>query len=428
MNPDKNPEIKENVQSVRGMHDFLPEESADLIEIEQAARDVFSQFGYKEIRTPLVESLSLFERALGQTTDIVEKEMFVIKDQGDRLLCLRPEGTAGVVRAFLEHHLDQKMPLVKLFYIGPMFRAERPQAGRFRQFIQMGAEYFGNNSPFADAETINLAFALFEKMGMQSIEIQINNLGCENCRPKYQKELLNFLKKHENELCNDCQRRMIKNPFRALDCKTDGEKLQGAPKSLELLCDSCSAHHQRVVHFLEIMKVPYKIVPTLVRGLDYYTGTVFEIYPSGKTGSQDALAAGGRYDNLVQDLGGPATPAVGFAIGVERVLNFVSQNKPAVNEKAIFLALLGKNAEDIGVSIRQQLLNKDFRVGTAPDRSLKSQMRLADSLGVRFCVIIGDNEINENVMMLKDMKNKSQKKVPINELILTLEKEMGQQS
>ena len=440
------------MQAVRGMQDFLPEKADVITHIESKAREVFNLFGYGEIRTPILEPLPLFERALGQTSDIVEKEMFTLKDRGDRLLVLRPEGTAGVVRSFIENSLGKKSAATRLFYVGPMFRAERPQAGRFRQFHQIGSEYFGNASPSADAETIVLAarilqsavtgfltgedekwirasgFAQFSDL----FEIRLNSLGCKECRPVYQRKLLDFLHGKIADLCDDCKRRMEKNPLRALDCKADVEKLKDAPKSLESLCGECRNHHEKVKSLLSAAGCTFKETPQMVRGLDYYTRTVFEIYPSNKTGSQDALAAGGRYDGLVEELGGEATPAVGFALGVERVSNCLAETATPQEEKTrengIFVASLGEKSLEKCFEILNLLRSNGIKAtGLINNQSLKSQMRLADSLGARFCVIIGDDELKDNFASLKDLGLKTQEKVPMQELIDTLKKKIPAQ-
>lgn len=421
--------VETMTQAARGMHDILPGKSADYLKIETAARRIFSLFGYREIRTPMLEPLSLFERALGQTTDVVEKEMFTLKDRGGRTLCLRPEGTAGVVRSFIENSLWKKSPLVKLFYLGSMFRAERPQKGRLREFAQIGSEYFGNDSPAADAETIQLALEILGSVGVRAWELQLNSIGCAECRPQYQALLLKFLRKQFTQLCSNCKNRIDKNPLRALDCKLDREQLAGVPESQNHLCPRCREHHEQLKKLLSSARVAFKIVPHLVRGLDYYTRTVFEIYPSGKTGSQDALAAGGRYDTLVQDLGGEKVPAVGFAMGIERVLNFLDEQgiETVENKKrgqAVFVAALGNDSIEKSFQILSQLRAQGWEAeAVLNNQSLKSQMRLADSLGMKFCIIIGEDELKQNVVTLRDLNAQSQEKVPMAELFARLKKE-----
>ena len=306
-------------QAIRGTKDILPAESAQFQRLESTARALFARYGYAEIRTPTFEAVDLFQRSLGETTDVVQKEMYVFEDRGGRKLALRPEGTAGVVRAFIEHHLSQSHPFCKLFYVGPMFRAERPQAGRYREFWQIGAEYFGNAGPAADAELLALVEALFLALNIQDVRLRINSIGDEECRPKYLTALRTYLMKRSSELCEDCQRRIEKNPLRALDCKTDAPKLKDAPAIDAYWCDPCRAHFAAVGQLLTDSHVSFETAPRLVRGLDYYTRTIFEV-TTKVLGAQDALAAGGRYDKLVKELDGPDVPALGFAMGMERAI------------------------------------------------------------------------------------------------------------
>ncbi|MBI2118988.1 MAG: histidine--tRNA ligase [Elusimicrobia bacterium] len=414
-------------QSVRGMHDIAGGRMEQLVRMESFARDIFSLYAYQEIRTPHLESLALFERALGQTTDIVEKEMFVLKDRGERLLVLRPEGTAGIVRSYIENDLDKKSVIAKFFYMGSMYRAERPQAGRLREFNQIGSEYFGNSAPSADAETIELACKLLETIGVQNVQVQLNSIGCVECRPNYHKALLDFLMKFKDQLCSDCVKRMNRNPLRALDCKIDKDKLEAAPNSLDYLCFACKDHHLQLEGFLKVIRLEYRSVPHLVRGLDYYNRTVFEIYSPGKDGSQDALAAGGRYDTLTQQLGGALVPAVGFAMGVERVLNLLEQTKASQSEtkkrEGLFLIALGKEAFAKSFQTLNFLRSKGFKTNSLLNlQSLKSQMRLADGLGARFCLIIGEDEIKNDQVTLKDLEQKSQTSIPSSMLLQELAK------
>lgn len=418
---------QEPLQTVRGMQDFLPDRAALVAAIEATAREVFERFGYGEIRTPVLESAALFRRAIGEATDIVEKEMFTLKDRGDRLLCLRPEGTAGVVRSYIENSLGKKQAVNKLFYIGPMFRAERPQAGRFRQFVQIGSEYFGNAAPSADAETIFMVGRILDRAWGPSFEVHLNSLGCSECRPAYVQNLLKFLRGIEGQLCEDCRRRMDKNPLRVLDCKVDPDKLAGAPNPLDSLCEPCRAHHGQVKSLLSEVGVPFREAPQMVRGLDYYTRTVFEFYAAGKTGSQDALAAGGRYDRLVEDLGGDPTPAVGFAMGLERVLALIqtAQAAPA-GRRGVFVIGLGDAAIAEAFKLLQDLRKKGRTAnGVLAPQSMKSQMRAADASGARFCLILGDNELRDRTVAVKDLEKQVQKVVPLDDLDRTLDEMEG---
>lgn len=411
-------------QRVRGMHDLLPEKATRFRQLEEKAKMLFELYGYGEMRTPILEPLSLFERALGTTTDIVEKEMFTVKDKGERALCLRPEGTAGVVRAFIEQNFRKT---IKLFYMGPMFRAERPQKGRYRQFFQIGTEYFGNPSPAADAETIQLSAEILKSAGVE-IAIRINSIGCATCRKNYQKILLVFLKKNFSQLCENCKKRMERNPLRVLDCKGDSGKFPNAPKTTEYLCLECKQHFTQVQELLAAVEIPFEIFPHLVRGLDYYTRTVFEIFAKDKKGSQDALAGGGRYDGLVRELGGPDTPAVGFALGVDRVIaqleetGKIPMGRSSPERKKIFVAAVGNNTIPKAFQLLTQLRRAGFEADALlKEQSLKSQMRMADSWGAQDCVIVGEDELKENSVTLRDMKNQSQKKVPWDAILSALQ-------
>lgn len=404
---------QEPLQAARGMNDVLPARAEGYARLESVARRLFNSFSFKEIRTPVLEPAALFERAVGAATDIVEKEMFTLKDRGDRLLCLRPEGTAGVVRAFIENDPGREFPISKFFYIGPMFRAERPQKGRYREFVQIGSECFGNPRPAADAETIGVAMAVIRGAGVDQAHVLVNSIGCSECRPAYLKKLVDYLKGISG-LCEHCKTRMSKNPLRVLDCKGDASKLEDAPKTVDSLCAACREHYAGVRKLLKMYAIPYSEQSRLVRGLDYYTRTVFEIYPAGKSGSQDALAAGGRYDDLVGLLGGTPTPAVGFALGVERVLNEIEAQNPASEpgRKGVFVVTLG----DAAFEPSQKLLWKLREAGVPsetgwPDQSIKSQMRLADRLNMEYCVIIGENEIKSGKYAVKNLSEQTQRDV-----------------
>lgn len=412
------PKTQEPLQAARGMNDVLPSRAEGYARLEAVARRFFDSFNFNEIRTPVLEPVSLFERAIGAATDIVEKEMFTLKDRGDRQLCLRPEGTAGAVRAYIENNLGHEFPVSKFYYIGPMFRAERPQKGRYREFVQIGSEYLGNAKPAADAETIGVAMAVIRGAGVKQAHVFLNSIGCSECRPQYLEKLKTYLK-GKSGLCEHCKSRMTKNPLRVLDCKEDAEKLSDAPRTVDSLCAACKAHYAEVKSLLKMYVIPHTEQPRLVRGLDYYTRTVFEIYPSGKSGSQDALAAGGRYDGLVELLGGAPTPAVGFALGVERVLNELEAQGalPAVR-RGVFMLPLGDSAFEPSQKLLWQLRETGIRCETGqPDQSIKSQMRLADRLQMEFCIIMGENEIKDNFVMLKNLEKQSQDKVSMSEIV-----------
>jgi histidyl-tRNA synthetase len=413
-------------QAVRGTHDILPDESAQFQKLEATARALFKQFGFQEIRTPTFESFDLFHRSLGETTDIVEKEMYVFEDRGGRRLALRPEGTAGVVRAFIEHHLSQTSPLCKLFYVGSMFRAERPQAGRYREFWQIGAEYFGNPYPEADAELLWMIQSLYTSLGLADVQLKLNSLGDEKCRPIYKQALRDYLEAEKSKLCEDCQRRIEKNPFRVLDCKIDGPKLTGAPTIDGFWCDECKAHFSSVKALFEKTGGRYVFTPRLVRGLDYYNRTVFEVTTT-VLGAQDALAAGGRYDRLVKDVGGPDVPALGFALGSERTiqaLKAASKDLAGKPSLIVFVAAQGEDTYPSAFQLLQELrLHKSLREkgilveGGIFRKKLGAQLTLADRLGASHCVILGQEELEQGQVTLRSLKESTQQRLPRPELI-----------
>ena len=402
-------------QSVRGFKDVLPPESERTSAFEALARRVLETYGFREIRLPTVEALELFVKSTGETTDIVEKEMFALTDAGGRHLALRPEGTPGAVRAFLQHSLHGQGGRTKLYYIGSMFRAERPQAGRLREFIQVGAESFGNAHPAADAETILALAEILDAAGLKGrFGVHINNLGCEHpdCRPAFRARLLDYLRSVQAELCDNCKRRIERNPLRALDCKGDAPRLKADPRTPKLEpCAACRAHFDAVLSLLPREGPAAPVLdPSLVRGLDYYTRTVFEI-KSQSVGSQDALAGGGRYDGLVKSMGGPDTPAVGWALGVERTLMAVraAGEPPARLGPQVYVACQSQAPEIERAAL--DLLQKVRTAGHAAEggyfsHSLKSQMREADRLGARLAAIFGEAEFREGKCTVKDLKLK----------------------
>jgi histidyl-tRNA synthetase len=418
-----------NYQAPRGTHDLWGQEAQRLHRLEEICREVFEKYGYTELRTPTFEDVGLFVRSIGETTDIVEKEMYVFEDRKGRKFALRPEGTASVVRAYLENGLAQKVPVNKFFYMGPMFRYERPQAGRYREFYQIGAEYFANPEPSADAGVILLARDSLAAVGLTEINVHLNTLGCAVCRPAFRKALQDYFAS-KTDLCADCLRRVEYNPLRLLDCKIDGAKFTDLPRMIDFLCPDCAAHFNRVQELLTAADGKFQIDHRLVRGIDYYTRTIFEVR-SAHVGSQDALAAGGRYDNLVQELGGPATPSVGFALGSERVL-MAAQNqnllKDILPQTRIFVAAIGANVEKQAVSLAQWLRNTAYPARSFNDhasapvhvmvegpyagRSLKSQMKLADKLDVQKVYIVGEDELARGIVIVRDMKTQEQKEEP----------------
>ena len=408
-------------RSVRGFHDVLPEDVRRWQDAEEKAKRVFALYGYSEIRMPVLEFTDIFARSLGTTTDIVEKEMYTFTDRDGSSLTLRPEGTAGVARAYIENSMWAKSPVTKLYYTGMMFRHERPQKGRFRGFYQIGAELLGPEEPASDAEMIAMVWKLLESIGItKHLKLEISSLGNGNCRPKYKEKLVAYFTPQKEKLCEDCRRRLTTNPLRILDCKVKGcrEVAEGAPKMLDNLCPECEAHFAEVKGSLEAVNIPYVINPKIVRGLDYYTRTVFEI-TTEELGSQNAVAAGGRYDGLVEELGGPPTPAVGFAMGMERLILLHRMAFPEGFEREItvFIAHMGDETRKKAFSLAAELREKGIPTETEYGlKSLKSQLKRADKSGARFTLIIGGDELARGVVKLRDMDTSSEEDVELSNL------------
>ena len=403
-------------KSVRGTTDFSPQQTVLFNAITAKAREVLRSFSYEEIILPLLEEEGLFVRSAGATSDIAEKQLFRIADKDG--VCLRPEGTAQVVRYFLENSLHRQGDFYKFSYIGPMFRGERPQKGRLRQFHHIGCEALGGSSPYLDAETIILAARLLSVIGLDTYEIKLNTLGCPEDKEKFALGLKAKLEEKRSNLCEDCQRRLDKNPLRILDCKNRDCKniVAGLPSIDEALCPACSENFSKVLKVLDEAKVKYLRDKNLVRGLDYYTNTVFEI-TSSALGSQDALGAGGRYNRLVENLGGPQIPAVGFALGVERLLIALGE-KTYVPEFNVFVAPLNDTLRDFAFSLAMKLREAGVNCDTDYcSKSLKSQFRLAQRKGARLVLICGEDELKENCVMVKDMEKSLQEKISLENII-----------
>ena len=417
------------LKAVRGTRDILPEENVKWQYIEKIVRNILPNYGYKEIKTPLFERTELFVRGIGENTDIVEKEMYTFIDKKGRYLTLRPEGTAGVIRAFLEHKMYTMANISKLFYIGPMFRYERPQAGRYRQHTQIGAEALGSNSPFLDAEIISMLINILHHIGIKNLSVQINTVGCENCRNNYKNILRQYLVSKQKELCEDCNNRLERNILRILDCKNDICKkiLVDVPDITEFICDECKQHFEKVKKYLEQIDIKYVQNKFLVRGLDYYTKTVFEITYEN-LGAQNAIAAGGRYDNLVEQLGGPKIPGVGFAMGMDRlvlVLDELKIHPPEDNEVDVFIAMMGDETVMQAFSLAHSLRKKDIHVELLyEDKNLKNQIRYANKIGSKYLIIIGDDEIARGVVTLKDMDTTEQTEVNFYEVVGIIQDEL----
>jgi histidyl-tRNA synthetase len=392
------------ITAIKGCNDILPEESGRWQYIEQAARRIFERNGFSEIRVPIMEKTELFCRSIGDTSDIVEKEMYSFIDKGENSVTLRPEGTAGVIRAYIEHKLHAQDPVAKLYYLGPMFRYERPQKGRYRQFHQIGAEVTGVNDPLVDAQVLNMLCAFFREIGLDEPRLQINSLGCPECRPAYRAALMEFLRERLDRLCDDCKRRYTSNPLRTLDCKVAGcgEATQGAPAMLDHLCSACDDHFASVKRYLDLTGTEYAINPRMVRGLDYYTRTTFELV-TGLLGSQSAVAAGGRYDGLISQLGGPSIPGIGFAMGVERVALLLGE-RDFSRTPDLFIATMGAVQRDKAFCLMTELQAAGAWVEMDYEgKSLKSQMRRAGKLGARFSVVLGENELQTGRAVFKRM-------------------------
>lgn len=402
----------------RGVNDLIPAEVARWQRAEALFRDVCRRFCYQEIRTPLFEQTELFVRAVGEDTDIVSKEMYTFEDRGGRSLTLRAEGTAPVVRAYLEQSLQgqDRERLVKLYYIAPIFRYDRPQAGRYRQHHQCGAEAIGSDDPAVDAEIIGLSMAFFQEAGLTEVTLLLNSVGCPQCRPRHLDKLKQQVKPHLGELCNDCQRRFDTNPLRLLDCKQERcrEITASAPTAVDMLCAECAEHFAGVQAALQAMGLEYKLAPRIVRGLDYYTKTAFEFVAPG-LGAQDSIGGGGRYDELIEQCGGPPTPAVGVGLGLERVLiaQQAAEAGPApVKREGIFVAAIGEEAWSTGLALVQQLRQAgrvaeiDYR-----RRSLRAQLRFADNEGFRWAAILGEEELEQGTVTLRDLEGGEQESI-----------------
>ncbi len=408
-------------KAVYGTHDILPDESSRWQYLENKVKEIFAIYNYKEIRLPTFEETELFARSIGQDTDIVRKEMYTFLDQGKRSITLRPEATAGVVRAYLEHNLGEKSPLVKLYYLGSMFRQERPQKGRLREFHQFDIEAIGSVDPLLDVEQIEMAVRICKELNISNLKLHLNSIGCPVCRPVHREKLLKFMKDRVGDLCEDCKTRYLRNPLRMFDCKKEQcmEQLRDAPVMIDYLCEDCQTHYDQVKRYLDKLKIDYFEDKRLVRGLDYYTKTAFEI-KSPRLGSQDTLLGGGRYDLLVEELGGKSTPAIGFAAGMERFILLLKMEKKVDLEDrrvSLFIAALGDEAKDFAVKLIRDLRHKNITCEMDYlQRSLKAQMREANRQKAQKVLIIGEEEVKKGKAVLKDMKSGGQKEIGLTEV------------
>ncbi len=409
------------MQTIRGFRDILPENIALWQRVEKEAVDLFESFGFKEIRIPVLEKTQLFARSIGEATDIVEKEMYTFADRKGDKLTLRPEATASIVRSYIQHKMYATDPVRKFFMTGPMFRRERPQKGRYRQFYQIDAEVFGVESGFIDSQMIHLLNELFKRLGLTGLSAHINSLGCPECRPSFQKALLEFLELKKDKLCDNCLRRIDKNPLRILDCKVRNcqKAIKDAPATLDYLCKDCAEHFELVKETLEEQGVDFIVDKTLVRGLDYYTRTAWEILTTS-LGAQSAVAGGGRYDGLVKELGGPDTPAIGFAIGFDRLVEVMEQIGEDLSDSDLdlFIISLGDTAMKKGYLWVCELNQAGIK--TEMDyrgKSLKALMKRANKFNARYVLIVGENELDQNAAVLRDMNTKDQVSIDIDTLI-----------
>jgi len=408
------------IQLIRGFKDILPGEVELWQKIERIARELFEDFGFNEIRIPIMERTELFKRSIGEDTDIVEKEMYTFPDRKGELVTLRPEATASICRAYIQHKLYSQDPVQKFYMIGPMFRRERPQKGRYRQFYQIDAEIFGVQSGLVDVQLIFLLVTLCKRLNLKDVGAHINSLGCPQCRPQFKQALTDFLVSVSDQLCPDCIRRRDRNPLRVMDCKVPAcrEAIIGAPSLLDHLCDECRSDFDLVMKSLTKLGVPFVIDKQLVRGLDYYTRTAFEIQTTS-LGAQSAVAGGGRYDNLVKELGGPDIPATGFAIGFDRLAELVALNAPEpVQKPDLFVAALGAKSQTLAFEWICQLGLDGIRVEMdLGDKSLKSQMKRANRLGAPYVLILGENELETGKAVLRNMKTKDQTSIGLENIV-----------
>ncbi|MBR2674615.1 MAG: histidine--tRNA ligase [Mogibacterium sp.] len=409
------------ITAPKGTKDMLPQDAYKWHYIEEAWRKICREYGFKEIRTPMFESTELFNRGIGDTTDVVQKEMYTFDDLGNRSITLKPEGTSPTVRAFIESNLYAEMQPTKLYYDIPCFRYEKPQAGRLREFHQLGIENFGTSSMMADAEIISLGYDFLQRMGISDIELHISSVGCRECRPKHRKALQDFLRPKYDELCETCKSRYEKNPMRILDCKSDKDKelVKGAPMMIDFLCEDCKNDFEELKSHLDSMGIKYIVDPSIVRGLDYYTKTAFEFITT-KIGTQGTVCGGGRYDHLIEEVGGPDMPGVGFGLGKERLImlmvesghDFGNEVKPQ-----LFVAWIGDEAREYAISLVSDLRKKGIvsEIDTR-ERNLKGQMKYANKLGASFTAVIGDDEVKSGEITLKNMESGEQMKVKKEEL------------
>ena len=411
----------------KGTKDVLPSQVYKWHYVEQKFAEICDRYGFKEIRTPSFEHTELFTRGVGDTTDIVQKEMYTFNDHGNRSITLKPEGTSPSVRAFVEHKQYAEVQPIKYYYDIPCFRYEKPQSGRLREFHQFGIEVFGTPNMLADAEVICLANDFLEEMGITEVELRINSVGCPVCRKKHREALKKFLEPKYDKLCNTCKDRYERNPMRIIDCKSEicQDLVLGAPMMIDYLCDDCRTAFEEVQKNLSAMEIKYKVDPTIVRGLDYYTKTAFE-FVTTKIGAQGTVCGGGRYDHLIEELGGPPIPGVGFGLGIERLLMLMEANGvkiPQPEPVNAFIAVMGDEAKAFGLKLLRALRKNGIKAEMDTlARNIKGQFKYADRLNAKYTVVIGDNEIAEGIVSIKEMSTSQQREVKIENLLEELSK------
>ncbi len=422
------------LQKPKGTYDIYGDRALEQLYFKKLVEALMDKYNAKYFETPIFESSELFHRGVGETTDIVSKETYDFKDRGDRNLTLRPEGTAGIVRCFIENKLYAENLPLKAWYLGPMFRYERPQAGRYREFYQFGFEAFGSADPMMDAEVIGIACNLFKILGLKGVSVNINTLGDKESRENYRQALLDYFKPYLNDLCEDCQRRYEKNPLRILDCKVDGDKdiMKKAPKMTDYLNEESKKHFEKVQEYLEAMGIDYKVNSNIVRGLDYYTHTVFEVVADIEGfGAQNVLAGGGRYDHLVENIGGPSVPGVGFAVGLERLFLALQAEKIDIREIVcpdVYIFSAADEQKSYVLSVANDLRMSGFNVEIDYNsRNFKSNFKQADKMNVKYIIIIGEEEVNSKILTVKNNETKEEYKVKLDELIEFLDEKLGEE-
>jgi histidyl-tRNA synthetase len=409
----------------RGTYDILPDESYKWQFMTNVFREVAGEFNYREIVTPIFEKSDIFERSVGETSDIVEKEMYKFEDKKGRIFALRPEGTAPVVRSFIENGLLLKPNSAKLYYLGPMFRYDRPQKGRFRQFYQYGIENIGSNDPYVDAEVISFAYMFLSKLGLKNFQLQINSIGCKNCTQDYDNALKKYFAPYQNDLCSDCRKRLEKNPKRVLDCKVKTCQIiaKGAPSMLDYLDEDCTTNFNKVQQYLTEMRISFVVNPKIVRGLDYYSQTAFEFIDTN-LGAQITLIGGGRYDGLAEQLGGRELPGIGFAGGFERLLLSMEEEKLSFGQPQtpkVYLVTVGNEARSAGIKLILELRRSGISAEFDSDKtSMNAQMKRANKTGAAFALILGDDELKRNMIIIKNLANGEQKEINITDIIKSL--------